>query len=1311
MILRYAGIPLLLEDPGFGFQSWLEQSLSLNGLSLFGGEDPAIHEGRNRPLGPFLDRSRDETTLVGASTPHVGIPILNYASRRPPEWRINTLWWPTGATRHSIGLFLADTTSLEEINQAIKGKGHATLELGEDGKSPKSFQQMYLLPPHPITSVPDSEGLFLLCLVDRRYYWGMRSTGNLAITAGTSWTSLLSSLAGMLGANPSIDSVGTIYGTPDPVELSRRYENAAMVLEGAAASVGMRVTLTPGGTLNIKGHATSKVSRTAMLSAINEEPMAGGKFGCGTIPQAVQVTFPKRLVDGAYFADGDVYVAERDTSYVLGGCTQVPGTKKIIHSAAAADYKDITTSIFPINNETLTNLANQIADDYVRWQTIGHDQKFIGMVNWTPTGYDDYVLWSAGSQYLSHESLLLRESGGESDWDSVTRGLLRDYDFSTRIVSHPKDLGVSSQLSNTVAASEEMCWQLTPCIPGTTIITKGAYLAEFEDKVVLWSDTECYTVSETSDCTSFTESSIDDINGSFLNCGQCDECAKLTSCDDGTVIYVVAYQVALFPDLVVGQMMKIDGVCHKIDDVHATCVGTPLDLGGTYQGSYFPNCSGCGCHEFIDCSNSQNVKYVSFALINGSPVTTFDLDSLSPGEVVLDLDFTCWEYLGINLDPVNCATAVQMNLEESYSSCPACKPTKIRDCTDSGNTKTVFTDLSEFSVNDVLKFAEDPNDKCWQVSSESVAFGPTTVNWTVTESYTDETQDRCSQCLANKYILTEASDKCSGGTSTPKVTDEDLASAVGRVIKYDECCWIVSDSLGGEVITDPAPITYTGPFDDHGSCLSDETVIVGKVVGSVSSVDATFSVDSVDPVFGSDPRSDTASATETVTFNNTFSQDYVDNDKIIGFRRKDTGNFETDKSGAETTTDVIHFELTQNMALAEIAKLAKPVDANGNVITGAAAFYVLDFARERVGKAPYTDFDTTAHKGYQGTALKVTDDYNSTGLFGYVIVGMERPTPFLMVAVVDDYVAGVLQGCNVSTFFQQEGRVPRRESTNFDILVDDPQEIGLESDEYIGQSDGNWLAAYDATLDRYQFVAWMAARYHVIKGSVISGVDEFDPSFQINNVVAVQGLSPVDSDLVATVTVKNDPKITKTSGEIVYVSYDRTAGSTPVDRWKTQSEIATLVEDIVAGAITTAEVPAASGISTSPSSGTAAIAFGKALSGCFLVQADGTPVIEPDPNFVPPDPQTDPPTTATMIVARRDALNMSMTPFASGIGITGRHLPASNAFVIAAFDMRSNVNFVKGTDPDLDMQIVYHEGGKEEFTMASEECNTDPPPP
>lgn len=204
MTITYAGQPLLLEDPGRHLSTWIERAISLKDLRLFGEHPLALQDGR------WLPRS--------SSLAKVGLPTANWSA--PPRMKLNTLWLPTGATRWSIGLFLADKQTVAGITERVDSSGRADLTLGR-GASPETHP-MHLLPPHPLTALggpagdalgdPTYERLFLLPLVDERYFWQWRDAGELEVDPCMSWADLIDYLASQLGTTVECEAIDEPYG-------------------------------------------------------------------------------------------------------------------------------------------------------------------------------------------------------------------------------------------------------------------------------------------------------------------------------------------------------------------------------------------------------------------------------------------------------------------------------------------------------------------------------------------------------------------------------------------------------------------------------------------------------------------------------------------------------------------------------------------------------------------------------------------------------------------------------------------------------------------------------------------------------------------------------------------------------------------------------------------------------------------------------------------------------------------------------------------------------------------------------------------
>lgn len=321
-------------------------------------------------------------------------------------------------------------------------------------------------------------------------------------------------------------------------------------------------------------------------------------------------------------------------------------------------------------------------------------------------------------------------------------------------------------------------------------------------------------------------------------------------------------------------------------------------------------------------------------------------------------------------------------------------------------------------------------------------------------------------------------------------------------------------------------------------------VIYALVNGAVGPGDPTGLFDTAQAIVG-----DTVTGS-TGTFQNQYAQTYGDNDPVLLFYNKVTGQWLTERGG-ESGSQVVYFELTQNMAYADTAKLAKPVQDDGTLDAGASAFYVVDDRAiagdgQYYGKAAYTDGDTEAasHDGYRGHAVRFIDDWNSTGVPGFRIVDMEGPGDFILVVLKEDVAADVAE-CDVVASNDPAGgpdadRKPRIEATTYHIVVNDDLEIAANA------KDGEtWVAKWDRGAAYYIFWRKVLSGFHVIKGTS-PGVVRADTSFTLGSPVAVQGTLPS-----GTITVYCDPKIVCPNGQTVYARYDVTKGSADTSHWST----------------------------------------------------------------------------------------------------------------------------------------------------------------
>lgn len=329
-----------------------------------------------------------------------------------PDWpgstfqtRLGVLFWPTGASRWATFHALCDQGQLDLIRQACFSNGTLaprTLVLDDEGGG-QIQTQMYLLPARPLQQTEGDRpaGLWLLTLVDERYFWHFRAA-NLSVSQGfTTWGDLYEEIALQLGIGLDVDPIGD-YLFPHE-RLGTAYEDLPALLDAVALSTGLRIVRQLDGTVRAWSAGRSKTSQDQQYDLLQDK-LAGGRLevgvGGGTpgfvgtgdsgdsaalLPREVVVVFPRAdcvanelvPVEGEFHA---VSVTLNDLA--ASGTAGVQGFDgaKVFHSPAWATPQSLTL---------LRALAEQIARDYYLYQLGRLDLSLAGFRGWTLTGYDD----------------------------------------------------------------------------------------------------------------------------------------------------------------------------------------------------------------------------------------------------------------------------------------------------------------------------------------------------------------------------------------------------------------------------------------------------------------------------------------------------------------------------------------------------------------------------------------------------------------------------------------------------------------------------------------------------------------------------------------------------------------------------------------------------------------------------------------------------------------------------------------------------------------------------------------------------------
>ena len=383
MPITYCDVPLLLEDPGRELSGWIDQAIALEDARLFGRQPVALEEGR------WIPRN--------SARAHVGLTQPNYSA--PPRLKINSLWLPTGAARWGVGLFLIDRAGLDKIVAALGSDNSGTLTITEDaisrgtGVANRAISlPMCLLPPRPVTiKNTGSDGkalprLYLLPLVDRRYLWQYVDAGPLTVTCNTTWQDVIDQLEGQLGIDLSNAPVSSAWLRPDPVELTRQYENAAVLLDAVAWNVGQRVVPELDGSFRMMSWTTSTATYATNGTKAKWLWAGGGRNTQQQLrrPDNVRVVFPVYR-NGVIDEGGEVYPLT-----VGGAAGESFGGYKTFFDTMRANLPP--GSSVPTNYGDLVALTYRIAADYWAATAQGsYDFTVAGIIDWAPTSFDDWV--------------------------------------------------------------------------------------------------------------------------------------------------------------------------------------------------------------------------------------------------------------------------------------------------------------------------------------------------------------------------------------------------------------------------------------------------------------------------------------------------------------------------------------------------------------------------------------------------------------------------------------------------------------------------------------------------------------------------------------------------------------------------------------------------------------------------------------------------------------------------------------------------------------------------------------------------------
>lgn len=323
-----------------------------------------------------------------------GLEGIPFQAPTPPDKRlpINVLCWPRGACRFAYGHFIVHETQLAAIRPQLflPGGGHQALPFVISDGVDSITTDLFMLPPRQLVRGESTSGapdLWLMTLVDQRYYWWYKGASSLSTST---WSALYSSIASALGLSITADAVHASYSTP-PDSFAMGYRPLPIVLDACAASCGQMIVRTlAGDVLAVNSDSSSTVYDTNV--ATNTRNVAGGYLGAtlldreGETPASVTVCFDRLDEEGTPYAKQTTLASLALADYTA--VTGFDGTKVLFHPLRA-DYT--AGGGTPSNQSTLDTLAARLSRDWYSFRVPKIDTQFTGVAIWNPEGHTDRI--------------------------------------------------------------------------------------------------------------------------------------------------------------------------------------------------------------------------------------------------------------------------------------------------------------------------------------------------------------------------------------------------------------------------------------------------------------------------------------------------------------------------------------------------------------------------------------------------------------------------------------------------------------------------------------------------------------------------------------------------------------------------------------------------------------------------------------------------------------------------------------------------------------------------------------------------------
>lgn len=366
----------------------------------------------------------------GENLRRLGIPEYHW----PDQIRVGQFFYPIiGASRWGIFRGLMTQADIDKIKPLVWVSGALTHASGTfkmyqpvdwdtSTHEPALTTAMYLLPPVPVMGVGGDERLYIVTLVDERYFWQWKSiTSCLDISSWPSgagantWGNYLSLICTALGIS-STNFTGTVSDTFNMESDSPffcHYESAAALMDAVLLHQGRYFERAVDGTVTADfwssagntyfreyaagNNSTEALGMRRMMGgwSVVQDTLSGfvNKDAYrATVPKQVIVTFPKWNDSPGEYRDTfktyrarfkndsypSVYTKTIDASTIMGATVNYIDAAAVIRTAAKARYTNAADT--SVNNQSSIDLlATMLVTAYLNQKVCYADETFPGV--------------------------------------------------------------------------------------------------------------------------------------------------------------------------------------------------------------------------------------------------------------------------------------------------------------------------------------------------------------------------------------------------------------------------------------------------------------------------------------------------------------------------------------------------------------------------------------------------------------------------------------------------------------------------------------------------------------------------------------------------------------------------------------------------------------------------------------------------------------------------------------------------------------------------------------------------------------------